>query len=228
MKKTPANIWDEEHKKAEILPQMDRVNPSSGIVKLVKWLDENNVVADSALEMCCGKGRNVIWLSQQGIHANGIDYSEHAIRTAQNRATKAGVVCDFNVHDVTQIFPYPDNSFDLVIDCFGSTDIEGASNRRAARDQMIRVLKPSGYYMAYLIDADDEFHAMMSEKYPASEPNSFNWPENNKFEKCFTKEEIAEIYSSLTPIHTETIDSQQVFSGNSYKTKNIWSLFQKS
>src|SRR3989344_7507910 len=85
--------WDKEHQQPNVLPQMDSTKGSSGVVKFFEWLKTTVSKPEnlSGIEMCCGKGRNVIWLAKQGVKMTGIDFSPAAIAVAQKRAKEAKV-----------------------------------------------------------------------------------------------------------------------------------------
>src|SRR6185503_13228309 len=106
----------------------------------------------------------------------------NAIKEAKKRANKSGA--QFIVADATKKWPFKANVFDFGIDCFASTDIESPKGRSFAISEMMRVLKPGGYFLAYLLSIDDEFHKNMIQKSPAKERNSF-LHSTGKFEKTY-------------------------------------------
>jgi ubiquinone/menaquinone biosynthesis C-methylase UbiE len=85
--------WDKEHQQPKVLPQMDSTKGSSGVVKFLEWLKATGKTPNelSGMEMCCGKGRNVIWMAEQGVQMTGIDFAPAAIEEAQKRAKEASV-----------------------------------------------------------------------------------------------------------------------------------------
>lgn len=62
------NRWEKEHQNPQVLLQMDSQDASSGVIKFAEWLKAQgyDLAKLSGLEMCCGKGRSVIWLARQG------------------------------------------------------------------------------------------------------------------------------------------------------------------
>jgi SAM-dependent methyltransferase len=220
--------WEKEHSQPSVLLQMDSDKPSSGVVRFYEWLQArgagNNL---KGLEMCCGKGRNVIWLANQGVAMTGADFSSVAITEAQKRAADVAKA-HFMVHDATLPYPLEPASLDFVVDCFGSTDIESPEGRVAARDNLIKLLKPGGYYLTYLLSTDDAYHKMMIEQHPGPEPGSFIHPENGKFEKAFTEAEVKEFYQDLKLVTFERLPKTATFAGKSYACNHIWAVFQKT
>ena len=130
---TQKKIWDEEHKKPNVLKQMDSSLPSSGVTRFWDWLrNKKNHKKLKGIEMGCGKGRNVIGLAKLGIEMTGIDFSPAAIEVAKKRAKEFNVESStqFLVHDATIPWLFDSNSFDLAIDCFATTDIETPKGRK--------------------------------------------------------------------------------------------------
>lgn len=223
-------IWEEEHKKPYVLPQMDSDQMSSGVAKLTDWLAKKGEERGlRGIELGCGKGRNVIGLAKSGFEMTGIDFSVSAIKEAKRRAKKAGVAnkTHFSVHDATLLWPFNSDSFDLAIDCFATTDIESEKGRKFAVSEMVRVLKPGGYLLAYMLSPDDEYHKEMIEASPAMERNAFLRPETGKFEKTFDRDEILYRYSQLQLVEEQRIEKTATFFGKQYSCNHFWMIFQK-
>ncbi len=224
-------IWEKEHEAPYVLRQMDSENPSGGVVKFYKWLYSKTATENvKGLEMCCGKGRSVIWLAKQKINMTGFDFSKNAIEEARRRAEAAGVQSktNFLVQDATKKWKFDSDSFDFVVDCFATTDIESAEGRNFARDEAIRVLKPNGYLLVYTLSTDNEFHKEMIKTSPTSQSNAFLHPTTGKFEKTWDVTELEMFYSSLTLIESERVPKMSTFFGKEYKENNIWMVFQKA
>jgi cyclopropane fatty-acyl-phospholipid synthase-like methyltransferase len=74
-----------------------------------------------ALDLGCGTGTNAITLAQHGWQVVGVDFVGKAIRSASNKARRAGVKIDFCVGDVSRLDGIH-GPFDLILDigCFHS------------------------------------------------------------------------------------------------------------
>ncbi|MBV9159054.1 MAG: class I SAM-dependent methyltransferase [Candidatus Kaiserbacteria bacterium] len=221
-------IWNEEHAKPHVLLQMDSGEASGGVVKFMDFLAGRNLPRMSGLEMGCGKGRNVIWLALHGVEAHGFDFAETAIAEGRKRATDAGLNGKeiFSVADATARWPYADASFDFGVDCFASTDIESPEGRRFAISEMLRVLKPGGHLMSYLLSMDDEFQKEMIEQSPAGERGAFTHP-TGKWEKSFTADEIKELYQGFELVIQERMAKTSEFNGKKYASNHFWTVFRK-
>ena len=142
-------IWEAEHSKPFMFPFVDSIVPTDAVVFFGKWLSNNidDLGNLRGIEMCCGKGRNSIWLAGLGVQMTGFDFSSHAILEAKKRSDLANLshYTKFLVHDAVSEWPFANSSFDFFIDCFGSSDIETKSGRIMARNEALRVVKPGGY-----------------------------------------------------------------------------------
>ena len=83
---------------------------------LVTAVTGNITKTCKAIELGCGAGNNVIYLSKMGYDCTGVDISENAIRIARNSALTAGAKCKFIVADVTGDLSECDSTFDFVYD----------------------------------------------------------------------------------------------------------------
>ncbi|MCP4331912.1 MAG: methyltransferase domain-containing protein [Gammaproteobacteria bacterium] len=76
-------------------------------------LNEQSVV----LDVGCGAGGPALFVAQQaGCHVTGLDIDEQGIKMANTRAANRGLSdrCQFQVHDATKPFRFPDARFDLI------------------------------------------------------------------------------------------------------------------
>lgn len=229
--KQQQEIWDKEHTTPQVLLQMDSSDPSSGVIKFWDWL-KNRGETDkylSGLEMGCGKGKSVIWLAVNGVNMLGFDFSPKAVEVAKLRAKEAGVQdkTKFYVQDATFTWDFLSNTFDFVIDCFATTDIESQEGREFAVSEMKRVVKPNGYIFVYVMSSDDEYHKEMIKKSPADEKNAFLHT-TGKFEKVFDRAELLELYKDLEIVEEERVPKIATFSGKDYKCNHHWIVFRKT
>ena len=219
--------WDAEHKKPQVLKQMDSDDASGGVTKSFDFLKSQNISRDSGVEMRCGKGRNVIWLAKQGVKMVGFDFSPAAIEEAKKRAEAAIVTsAHFLVADATKKWPFESEWFDFGIDCFASTDIESLERRRYAISEMRRVLKPEGYVLAYLLSVDDEFHKEMIANSAVSERNAFVHP-TGKFEKTYDEQDIIDVFKDFEVVRKKRVPKKALFGDKEYGCNHFWLVFRK-
>jgi SAM-dependent methyltransferase len=114
--------------------------PSPWVVNSVR--DRHFRPDDRILDVGCGTGSTLLWLSRHGFRVSGIDVSPIAIRIAASRAHRARLPLDVRVASADRI-PYPRRFFDDAIDsgCFHSLPLE---IRERYAQEIARVLRPEG------------------------------------------------------------------------------------
>jgi ubiquinone/menaquinone biosynthesis C-methylase UbiE len=104
------------------------------------------------LEVGCGPGANVWYVSREGFDAYGIDGSPTAIETAKKRLHDENLKASLIVGDINKL-PYEDNYFDAVIDneCIYSNTL---NDTNLILSEINRVLKSGGLFYSRTF-ADD-------------------------------------------------------------------------
>ena len=97
--------------------------------------------AGKALAVADGEARNGVWLAQQGLDVHSIDFSSNAQDKARALAKRRGVSIHLENVDV-HAFPYPENTYDVVVEIF--TQFSTPNERAAKWAGMLRTLKPGG------------------------------------------------------------------------------------
>ena len=86
--------------------------------ELINMISACELNAQSAvLDVGCGAGGPALFVAQQtGCHVTGLDIDEQGINMAIARAAERGLSdrCQFQVHNATDRFNFPDASFDLI------------------------------------------------------------------------------------------------------------------
>ena len=91
--------------------------PSESLVRFVARNFYNTERANiKILEIGCGTGANIWYMSREGFDVYGVDFSEAGIEIAQKRLISEGLKAKLTVSDVAKL-NYPDDFFDAVIDC---------------------------------------------------------------------------------------------------------------
>ena len=105
------------------------------------------------LDLCCGWGRHTIRLAQRGYVATGLDLSTYHIELARNASREAGVHVDWIEGDMRRI-PFPDASFDAVINMFTAFGYFDDRENQDVLDEVARVLAPGGRFLIDVINRD--------------------------------------------------------------------------
>ena len=100
--------WDGQHAESGGTEQ-----PSSFLREIIES-DSWEFPRGRALDIACGKGRNALFLAEQGFDVAAIDSSAVALEEGQRRAREKSLTISWQQADLEQI-RLPENSFDLVI-----------------------------------------------------------------------------------------------------------------
>ncbi len=169
--------------------------------ELVKLVEKKRIPKGSAvLDVCCGQGRDAVFLAIKGFKATGIDISETALARARKRARQAGAKVRF-VRGIAWKLPFRGNSFSFANDrgCFHHVPPE---HREQYAGGLARVLKPGSLLLV------QAFSSRM------------NWANS------FTKEElIGHFKEFFKPLRSKEIVHREAGDG---ETVYLWSvLFQR-
>jgi ubiquinone/menaquinone biosynthesis C-methylase UbiE len=113
------------------------------------------VDARDILDLGCGEGRVTRWLAQvkrdQGgsFTVQGADFSPDMI--AQAQALNGDLPATYRVGDAMAL-PYADESFDLVVSCTAPNNFPSLDG---ALDEIRRVLRPGGVFLATIINGQE-------------------------------------------------------------------------
>ena len=216
-------IWQEEHLKESTFTRIHSGKPSQPVIDFAQFLKDSGLVLNETkvLDIGCGKGRNTLYLASLGFQALGVDFIEEAVRVARVRVEQTQNSAQFEVVDLTKGWPYPDASFQAVIDCNATVDIPNPG-RTMVVNEAYRVLSDGGYYLFYGVSYDST-----KDMLPGPEPHSGYFPKTGKFEKRYTKDELMEAYKRFRVVSLEEIQGSDTIEGQVY-TYPLWvAKFQK-
>jgi ubiquinone/menaquinone biosynthesis C-methylase UbiE len=223
-------IWQDEHTHSSMLPSLASDKAHDGVIDFVKVISSYSITPPrKAVDVGCGKGRNALYLAQQGFHAYGLDYIDKALEIAQSHAQekKVASLTDWFLVDIGKAWPFLDNYFDIALDCFSSIDIEIKEDRETCRNELYRTLKPGGYALVTVVSSDDEFEKELIMQHPGQEKHSSIWPKTGKFQKNYAEAELRDFYSAFKIIDLKQITKPAVKLGKNFNATNFWVLLQK-
>ncbi|MFU8842227.1 MAG: class I SAM-dependent methyltransferase [Bacteroidales bacterium] len=121
---------------------------------LVNAIEAFDIRPGKALDIGCGTGDNVIWLSKNGFNMTGVDLSETAIGMARNKAESENIVADFYAADFLSE-EIPGHPFSFVFDrgCFHTFDRKKKRKKFAAR--VSEILEAGGRWLSLIGNYDD-------------------------------------------------------------------------
>ncbi len=104
-----------------------------------------------ALDIATGKGRNALFLAEQGFTVDAIDISAVGLQQAQRQAEKQGLTLNWIQADLASC-EFPDSAYDLILNINFLL--------RSLVPKIKNALRPGGYIIfdTYLIDQQDLGH----------------------------------------------------------------------
>jgi SAM-dependent methyltransferase len=123
-------------------------------VNLVDMVAQWPIPTCNALDIGCGTGDNAIWLAQQQFVVTGCDFSQTAVETAIQKASRAGVDCTFLAADFLEN-GISDSPFGFVFDrgCFHSVDAD--TERMQFVENVSTHLEAGGLWLTLVGNADE-------------------------------------------------------------------------
>jgi ubiquinone biosynthesis O-methyltransferase len=119
------------------------------------------------LDVGCGTGNFSIKLARLGVKVVGIDISEEMLKIAREKAERLGLQIEFVKMDVYSL-QFPSDHFDGV---FSMATFEFIHQPKRAFEEMMRVLKPSGYLLIGTINRDSPW-GKLYEEHAKQDPTS--------------------------------------------------------
>lgn len=199
----PKNFWDKEYKRPKHLILSDE--PAEDLEKFCRFLERKSGkallnVTTQAVDIGCGNGRNLIYLSKTfGMRGLGYDLSKEAIEQATTAA--AGLPLKFAVQDLRKPIPLPDASCTLALDMMASHILK-KQEREDLMYEILRVLKPGGwlFFKSFLLE-DDANAARLLRESPGPEDGMYIHPEIGHAEYVWTLGAIRDQYQDFFKIH---------------------------
>ncbi len=141
-----------------IKDQMDKIYSNTPLEK-IPWNIETppeilqDIVKTGKIKPCkvielgCGAGNYVIFLSSQGYNATGVDISEAAIEIAKKTASTKGINCSFISSDVLGALLEVQETYDFAYDWELLHHIFPEDREKYIKN-VHRLLKPDGQYLS--------------------------------------------------------------------------------
>lgn len=228
--KTGREFWNKEYKDANHLALSE--NPSEDLEKFTRWLEREygreylNVKA-SVLDLGCGNGRNLIYLTKNfGIKGIGFDISSEAIFVAKKLSENLPI--EYQIRTIAEPLPLPDGSQTLVLDMMTSHFLK-ASERKNLLAEIARTIKPGGWFFwkTFLRDEDEHAKRLLRES-PADEIGSYIHPKIGVAEHVFMEDEATKALSEHFTIHKITKSHGHLRRGQAFKRRSMSIYAQKA
>ncbi len=217
--------WEREYQNPRLVATTNE--PQLDFKHFVKWLRKDqkvNLEGLQVLDLGSGTGKHSIFLAERGSIVHGIEISDTALRIAREKTTAAKLQINYMKGDMGKPWPFPDQSFDLILDILSSNSLNELELQVYIKE-LIRVLKPGGYIFIRALCKDGDKNAEnLLLKFPGQEKNTYTMPGTGIVERVFSKDDIESLYSRFAVRHLVRKSSYTMFQGKSYK-RNFWLLY---
>lgn len=198
------DFWNREYKTSEHLT-LSR-NPSEDLQKFCRWAEREykreflNPRA-TALDLGAGNGRNLIYLSETyGMRGIGYDISNVAIEDAVKNSQDLPI--EYDVRSIAEpLVDIRDESVTVVLDMMTSHFLK-QEERKALKDEILRVLRPGGwlFFKTFLADEDINVKRLLKE-HPADEQFAYIHPKMGVYEYVYDEDRMREFFEPEFEIH---------------------------
>jgi len=218
-----AAAWEKEYRDPQLLSEGDE--PQNDVKRFLRFLHKERDVTLSGLsilDLGSGTGRNANHLAAMGNTVVGLEIARNAVTLSQQRARALRVAVDYRAHNIGEHFPFPDDSFDVVLDVTSSTSLtEG--ERAVYLSETARVLKSGGYFFVRALCKEGDKNAKnLIKMNPGPETDTYINQDMGLTERVFTEADFRSHYAPyFTIISLEKKTGYARFKGQNYK-RNYW------
>ncbi|HVM73820.1 MAG TPA: class I SAM-dependent methyltransferase [Candidatus Paceibacterota bacterium] len=224
------DIWNKEYKTSEHLRLSKE--PGEDFLKGVRFIERKTGreflnPTTTALDLGCGNGRHIIYLSSvYGMHGIGYDVSEEAIDQARQASLQLPI--KYEVRSIAGDFEkIKDGSVAVVLDLMTSHFLK-AAEREQLREEILRVLKPGGWLIFKSFLADEDLHVKrLLRDHPADEEYAYIHPEFGVYEYVWTEEALREFFEPYFTLHKLEKSHRHIIKGKAGKRRTVSVCLQK-
>lgn len=222
-------FWNDEYKSGKHLQLSDE--PAEDLEKFCRWQERNygrrflNPLS-LALDLGSGNGRNLIYLAQNfNVRGLGYDISDVAIKQAE--AASKELPIKYVVRSIEGILDVKDNSVTFVLDMMTSHFLR-EKEREILRAEILRVLKPGGWFFfkSFLADQDMHVRRLLKEN-PADEADAYIHPELGVYEHVWTEQSLHDFFSPHFNIQKLERSHKHIKEGRANKRRTIAAYLEK-
>ncbi len=225
------DFWNRQYQSPTHLALSDE--PAEDFLKFCRYIERHTGkallnVTMQAVDIGCGNGRNLIYLSKTyGMRGLGYDSSREAVDHASTASVDLPL--KFVVQDLRAPIPLPDASCSIALDMMASHILKH-DEREALMYEILRVLRPNGwlFFKSFILE-DDANAARMLRDYPGPEEGMYIHPEIGHAEYVWTLSAIRKHFGDFFSIHKiEKSFKHRDARGRPWKRRTVSVYLEKS
>lgn len=217
------NAWEREYRNPKLVTKND--GPQADTLRFFKFLKKEQkyrVEDKNVLDVGCGTGRNSNYLAEDGNNVIGIEISRTALGIAKDRAKELGVVVDYRLGDIGELYEIKDETIDVILDVTSSNSLN-EKGREVYLSETNRVLKNGGYFFVRALAKDGNKNVKnLLKQSPGPEYDTYIIKEIGLTERVFSREDFIKMYGRYFKIlNLEKKTSYTTFNDRIYK-RDYW------
>jgi SAM-dependent methyltransferase len=212
----PAESWDEEFVVKHSIPSSTRQEPAKALLLFSELLHLGP--STRVLDAGSGNGRNAIYLAKRGCKVTAVDFADSAISATRRSAKQAGLEDNIVVvkHSIDDPLPFPDHSFDFVLDAYTFCHFLGDAIGQRFWSAMSRVVRPRGQLLSIAFSPEDEYYAQFLADGP--DGSLVRDPSNGIWKRLYTEDQIRSLFSPIFELQYFTrFEFSDIVFGESYR-----------
>lgn len=234
--KTPVDLWTDEYQAGGI-PSSRRMSPSGAVVWALERLRKTHCRLRTAIDVGCGKGRNSLYLADQGLEVTAMDFTPSAIHALENTAKERGLAERIRpvIHDVTEPWPIGRIDVDLVIDAYCFKHIAPQDMRVAYKRNLLETLGLRGHYLISFSSIGDGYYGRYRRR-PVKNPQPGEAveeiiidPVNGIESVLYSRERVLAFFAPELDLFAEVRHNKpSAMHGNTYERETYALLFRRN
>jgi SAM-dependent methyltransferase len=159
---------------------------------------------NKVLDLGCGTGRHVVYLTKSGFSVFGLDSSPEGIHASRAWLAGESLEADIRVHDMTAPLPFEDGFFDAVVSVQVIHHAVMATIEHIIRE-MTRVLVPGGFLFVTVPTKKNQGKAFEQVEKRTFVP--LDGPEKGLPHHFFTPHELREVFEDfdVDDLHVDSV-----------------------
>ena len=208
-----------------------RTTPSEAVVWAWGELKKRRHPVRHAVDAGCGKGRNSIFLAEQGADVVALDFMPGAVAHLKADAKAKGLSHKIRalVYDVTDGWPVPQHGIDLVADAFCFKHITGRDSRLAYKQNIVQALDVRGHYLISFASIGDGYYGRYIVKHFGDGSALTLDPSTNLQSVLFTREHVLEFFApEFKPMEEKFSNEAEPADGQEIRRQSYAILFERN
>ncbi len=190
------NRWEREYQDPKLVAKS--FEPTKDAKDFARFLkkERGTLAGLQVLDLGSGIGKNAHFFAERDAFVTGIEISDTALIAARTRAKKTDVRVLYQKGNIGAALPFPDNSFDAILDVLSSNSLSEEERAVYIRESS-RVLKSSGYMLVKALAKDGDKNArVLLQKFPAQEKDAYTLPQTGITERVFSEIDLRTLYDA--------------------------------